>query len=363
MARSSPRAVPLASAQLPAELFFVYLAAPLVLEPMLNTNVFSESPQQLLAEIAGNYIPWLAVPLAIHGCYRFVVPALVRRVRGLAGLLLMHLGTCALVAAAAGTLVYPLHRWATGGHLLPLAAYLRFLVGAMCMLVFPALLVQELRDRAHAAERAAMEGKQAALSAQLEALQSRTQPHFLFNVLNTIASLIRTDPGLAEKTIERLATIMRHALAGLRAGGVPVEAELAMIEAYLQVQQARFAPRLRYTMDVAPGLAGAATIAPFLLQPLVENAVLHGLDDCPDGVTVDIAVSRNGDHLLFEIDDDGPGPGASRHRGNGQSLADLRARLALVYGGSASLGARRNQAGGYSALLTLPAVMPSEERR
>jgi len=363
MATSSPRAVPLASAELPAGLFFVYLAAPLVLEPMLNQDVFAGSPRQLIAEIAGNYIPWLAVPLAIHASYRFVVPALVSRVRRLAGLVLLHLATCALVAAGAAALVYPLHRLATSGHLLPLAAYLRFMVGAMCMVVFPALLVQELRDRARAAERAAMEGKQAALSAQLEALQSRTQPHFLFNVLNTIASLIRTDPGLAEKTIERLATIMRHALAGLRAGGTPVEAELAMIEAYLQVQQARFAPRLRYTMDVAPGLAAAATIAPFLLQPLVENAVLHGLADRPDGVTVEIAVSGSGEQLLFEIEDDGPGPGSSRHRGNGQSLVDLRARLALVYGGNASLTASRNRAGGYSAHLTLPAVMPPEERR
>jgi sensor histidine kinase YesM len=213
--------------------------------------------------------------------------------------------------------------------------------------------VLELRARAHAVERSLLEERQAALKAQIEAILSRTNPHFLFNALNTIASLIPDDPKLAEATLERLSDLLRYALQNVHAEHVPLAKELGMVEDYLEVQRARFGDRLKFRFEIEPGLE-QMPVLPLLLQPLVENAVLHGVSGRTRGGSVVLSARRQGDAVEFRIEDDGPGPGNSSHRGSGTSLGDLRTRIAVMYGTLAELTTGANEQGGFTARLLVP---------
>ena len=219
--------------------------------------------------------------------------------------------------------------------------------------LLPALIVLELRARAHEVERCLLEERQAALKAQIEAISSRTNPHFLFNALNTVASLIHDDPKLAEATLERLSDLLRYALKSVQAEHVALGNELRMLDDYLEVQRARFGDRLRFRFDVESGLE-KMPILPLLLQPLVENAVLHGISGRVRGGTVVLSARRHGDAVEFRVEDDGPGPDGSSHRGSGTSLGDLRQRIALVYGTLAELRTEANEQGGFTARLLVP---------
>jgi two-component system sensor histidine kinase AlgZ len=219
--------------------------------------------------------------------------------------------------------------------------------------LLPLVAVEDLRARAEAVERSLLEQRAAALKAQIEAIQSRTNPHFLFNAINTIASLIHDDPKLAEATLERLADILRYALESARLTSVPLARELQMLRDYLEVQQARFGARLQFDLCIEPGLEHLP-IAPLLLQPLVENAVLHGVAGSARGGSVLINARKSGGRIEIRIEDNGPGPGASTHRGSGTSLLDLRRRIELLYGDLAELSTTSNRQGGYTALLSVP---------
>jgi two-component system sensor histidine kinase AlgZ len=172
-------------------------------------------------------------------------------------------------------------------------------------------------------------------------------------VLNTIGSLMREDADLAERTLHRLAEILRYALASTRTERVLLRNELAVVEAYLELERARFGERLRYELDVAKD-AQRAQVAPFLLQPLVENAVLHGIAGRAKGGTLQITARVSDARLVLRVEDDGPGPGASTHRGSGTSMEDLERRLELLYGGDATLVTRAAERGGFAVELTLP---------
>ena len=127
-----------------------------------------------------------------------------------------------------------------------------------------------------------------ATRARISALQAQVSPHFLFNTLNAIASLIPSDPGLAEATLERLAGVLQYSIASGMAQTVSLGEELATVRDYLGIQQARFGPRLRSSIDVSPELE-KQTLPPMLLQPLVENAVLHGLASRAEGGEIRIS--------------------------------------------------------------------------
>lgn len=144
-----------------------------------------------------------------------------------------------------------------------------------------------------------------ATQAELKALKAQINPHFLFNTLNTIAQLTHTDPALAEATIEQLAEMFRYALAGSERGLAPLEEELAFVNGYLAIEQARFGERLRVTREVAPE-ALSVPVPSLILQPLVENAVRHGRGN--DGsIDLTIRVQRRGDKVMLTIADRGPG--------------------------------------------------------
>jgi two-component system sensor histidine kinase AlgZ len=220
------------------------------------------------------------------------------------------------------------------------------------LFLFPALLAQSLRNRARAAERLVMEQRQAALEAQLETLRARTNPHFFFNSVNTVASLIADDPELAERTLERLADLFRYALDSSRVKTVRLAREIEMVRDFLAIQSARFGKRLsaEVTLDEA---AAHVDVPPLILQPLVENAIFHGFGARKRG-TVSVSARREADVVVIEVRDDGPGPGASPHRGTGTSVDDLGARIHLHYGAGASFVLEGVAAGGCVARLRLP---------
>jgi two-component system sensor histidine kinase AlgZ len=345
----------------PRQLIYLYLIAPIVASPLLHKHFFHLPPRRMLLEVLANFLPFLAIPGAIHAFYRFV-----RLGRGPGAprfgvYLLLHAAMSALVTALVAIAIHPLYRLLSD-FCPQLIAFLPTAIVITWTFILPTLIVQELRVRAEAtetAERRVLEQQKTALRAQLEAIQSRTNPHFLFNVLNTIASLVRDDPVLAEATIERLADVLRYSLQSARVERVPLAHEIEMLKCYFEIEQARFGDRLRYTIDVEPGLE-SLQLPPFLLQPLVENAVLHGIAARPRGGLIRLSARRHDELAELRVEDDGPGPASSLHRGSGTSLHDLRCRLELVYGDACSFVTRSNELGGFTVELLVPTSWDGE---
>jgi LytS/YehU family sensor histidine kinase len=178
-------------------------------------------------------------------------------------------------------------------------------------------------------------------------------PHFLFNSLNTVAALIGEDPARAERAVERLAASYRYTLEGSRRARVTVAEELAGLEDYLALERLRFGDRLTVTIDVAPAV-GSVELPPLVLQPLVENALKHGVAARRGAGQVLVRAALEGDALVLTVEDDGPGPGASTHVGAGSTHDDLRARLALTYGEAGTLVTDRGPLGGYRVRVSMP---------
>jgi two-component system sensor histidine kinase AlgZ len=337
--------------RLPREAIIALAVAPILVQPMVNADFFRDPARDTAVEIASNYLPALAILGVLLFLHRFLVPCVAHRLGTTRTFVAAHMVICAAGAAIASGLAFPIHAAWLGAGEVPLVVYLQRNVGLTCLVVLPAVVLQASRMRVLAAERRIFEQEKAALRAQLE---SRTQPHFLFNVLNTISSLIHDDAELAERTIARLSDILRHALRASHEGTVPLSRELEIVDQYLEIQRARFGPKLRFEIAVAPDTR-AVRIPPFLVHPLVENAVLHGVASRREGGSLRISCARRGDDIAIRVDDDGPGPGASKHRGTGTSLADLAQRLTLVYGGRGHLETHQNTRGGFTAQLTFPA--------
>lgn len=191
--------------------------------------------------------------------------------------------------------------------------------------------------------------------AQLRALQAQLNPHFLFNALNSIVTLIGREPALAQQLVVRLADLLR---ATLRAGDrqeIPLAQELELTRRYLDIERVRFADRLRVEWPAPP--IPTTMVPAFALQPLVENALLHGIARRAEAGTVSVTVSQQGDMLELVVRDTGPGlsPTPSPH-GTGTGLANLRDRLMRLYGDRASLTLHDRGGSGTDAVLRLPIV-------
>ncbi|HEY2628865.1 MAG TPA: sensor histidine kinase [Usitatibacter sp.] len=191
-----------------------------------------------------------------------------------------------------------------------------------------------------------------AVFANLRALQAQIEPHFLFNTLANVTSLIDPDPAKAKRMLESFIRFLRASLNATRSESTTLADEAELIASYLDVLQIRMGTRLRYEVDV-PADLHAVTLPPMLLQPVVENAIRHGLEPKVEGGTVSIRAHRNGAGVAVEIADSGVGF-ASVTRG-GVGLTNLRDRLRLIYGERASLVVADAAQGGAVVTLTLPA--------
>jgi len=178
--------------------------------------------------------------------------------------------------------------------------------------------------------------------ARLRALQSQLNPHFLFNALNGIATLIREgDRTRAADTVDTLSDFLRLTLQKLDSPEIPVREELAFVEQYLRIQRLRFGSSLRATVDADPETHGAL-VPTLILQPLVENAVRHGVLARAQGGALSVSICRRDDVLVMTVEDDGPGPGDACAHPYGMGLKNSAERLAALYGDGAhmSVGAR-----------------------
>ena len=191
--------------------------------------------------------------------------------------------------------------------------------------------------------------------AELASLRAQMQPHFLFNTLNTISALMRSDAERGQRVIARLGDLLRASLDRLREPQVSLNEELEFLHLYLDIQHARVGDRLTWDVNVHPDLR-AALVPSLLLQPLVENAFRHGLEPRQGPGHVSVRVRRDVASLIIEIDDDGLGPGALPCN-EGIGLKNTRQRLARLYENDWSLELRPGVERGTIVHVRLPLEM------
>jgi signal transduction histidine kinase len=249
------------------------------------------------------------------------------------------------------------HNWTQPGHtfgehfipdlrysLLPnLASYLFLLTIIVAWQYY-----KQLRERGSflAAQRPTRE-------AELRALRAQLNPHFLFNAMNSISMLVRrNDNAQAVRMLAGLSDLLRYVLEDSPADEVPLRDELSFLERYLEIEKVRFQDRLQIHMDAAEETLDAF-VPNLLLQPLVENAIRHGVARKVSPGRVEIAARRLGDRLIVQVRDDGPGLGPGLG-GSGVGLANTRSRLEQLYGAEQSFELRPGQSAGAVATLSLP---------
>jgi hypothetical protein len=192
------------------------------------------------------------------------------------------------------------------------------------------------------------------LSTELEALQARINPHFLFNTLNSIAALIREDPARAENMTLQLSALFRYTLQAPRAGLVTLGEELVIVQGYLAIEHERLGARLTSEIDVDASLTDQR-IPALTVQPLVENAIKHGIATSVAGGSVRVRGWREGDLVHVAVVNTGGGEPESA--GTGEGLENVRRRLRATFGGRSSV-TLRTSAGATEARVTFPARTP-----
>jgi two-component system LytT family sensor kinase len=190
---------------------------------------------------------------------------------------------------------------------------------------------------------------------QLQMLKMQLHPHFLFNTLNAISALMHRDLDLADRMLARLGDLLRMALKNAGAQEVPFRKEQEFIRAYLEIEQARLGPRLKVSMQCEPETLDAS-VPNLVWQPVVENAIRHGIAPRPEGGRLWMRAQRQGNRLYLEVSDDGPGlphgPQAAFRAGIG--LSNTRARLDQLYGSEHRFELKERPGGGLCVTLLIP---------
>ncbi len=180
------------------------------------------------------------------------------------------------------------------------------------------------------------------------------EPHFLFNTLNAITSLMAQGRNKeAIKTMTYLNNILRTTLQRKAPEKVPFSEELRVVESYLAIQQVRFAGRLEVKIDATPE-AMDGLVPCFLLQPIVENAIKHGISPMEAGGLIETSIKRSGDTLLMQVKDNGRGHGNFNTKGHGIGMQNIKERLAYFYPGAYEFTAVAPVGGGYEVTIQIP---------
>jgi two-component system LytT family sensor kinase len=214
---------------------------------------------------------------------------------------------------------------------------------------------QERRQEALRLELHSSELERQLTEAHLSALKMQLQPHFLFNTLNAIMVLVRQQKGReAEEMLARLSDLLRCVLEDVEAQEVPLSRELEYLQLYLSIEQVRFQDRLRVEIAADPEVLDAA-VPHMVLQPIVENAIRHGIQRSSSAGRIRISACRSEGMLEIKVQDDGPGLAvASPDQARGIGLANTRARIKQLYGDAARLSVENGSQGGAMATIVLP---------
>ena len=253
-----------------------------------------------------------------------------------------------LIGFASAGMLIALGTLTAVGYIRSADAFVRWFAGSLKIAVITTLLfgvfgtiVESLRSRLDAAtlalrtkERDEADARRMAAEARLTSLESRVQPHFLFNTLNSIAALIHEDPAGAERMTGQLASLLRSSL-DQQTPLVPLDEELQSVRNYLEIERVRFGDRLRYHIS-ADRAAGDVRVPRLAVQTLVENSVKYAVSPRREGASIAVRASANTGHVRVEVEDDGPGFDATAAP-PGHGLALVRERLAGMLGERASL--------------------------
>lgn len=235
------------------------------------------------------------------------------------------------------------------------------LVEMIGFLIWYVIYSQERMDRAAAKiqreqiQRLTIEKQMA--ETNLKLLQAQIEPHFLFNTLSVIITLIETDPEKSRRMLEDLTGYLRISLCKTREEVTTLGQEIDMVTAYLNIFKIRMGNRLNFTIEVPDHLKDSP-LPPMLLQPIVENAILHGLEPKIEGGDIHVRAARSGSRLILEVADSGMAFDSEKtsggHKGYGIGLSNIRERLDVIYRGKAALFLQPNLPSGLKVLIEVP---------
>ncbi|KQM80207.1 sensor histidine kinase [Xylophilus sp. Leaf220] len=340
-AAAAAAAQPLPSGPFDACRLGVVLRAVLLVETVVGTGVMFGATDALdwlyrLATFTSAVLPaTLAWLLAACSLRRLLAPL------NAAG----QYAACAALGAAAGVAACGLHALTRIDGALPPPWFASACAGALVAVVLVVGLALRAQGRTPAA-----------VTAQLAVLQARIRPHFLFNTLNSAIALVRAEPSRAEALLEDLSDLFRYALVE-HGDSTTLGEEIALAQRYLAIEQVRFGDRLRveWMLDTA---ADGARVPPLLLQPLVENAVVHGVEATGHGTRVRVSTERRGNVVVIKILNSLPPATPERpapaREGHGIAQANVRARLALLHDVESDFRAER-RGDAYLVRIRLPA--------
>jgi signal transduction histidine kinase len=247
----------------------------------------------------------------------------------------------------AGSLLPFLHYWYMQDLLMAVLAYAMTVAATQAFLYYRSFQQGQLRA-AHLQAQLA--------NANLTALKMQLHPHFLFNALHSISALQMTDGEAAQKMTALLGDFLRMTLRDLDRQEVPLRQELEFLQRYLAIEQMRFGNRLRFSVDAVAEILDAA-VPQLILQPIVENAVRHGIAPYGCGGEIAVRAARDNERLLLTVQDSGPGILEDRINASapaGLGLANTRARLSQLYGGAQHLALENLSGGGFRVQIELP---------
>jgi two-component system, LytTR family, sensor kinase len=261
-----------------------------------------------------------------------------------------------LVSVAKYAIFLPIERWLSSDDTTTLAGILSGNVIIELMIFWAAIAImygfeyyRQFKER----ERVQLQLERRISEMQLDALRAQLHPHFLFNTLNAIATVLHRDPARADKAIVNLAELLRAVMERRDGEEIPLDAELDLARRYLDIMSLRSGESMKVTWSIAPETRDAA-VPYFILQPLLENAIEHGFDGQLGSGRVDISARVANDLLQLAVEDDGAGPGPEAAHSNGIGLSATSRRLSELYGKSGRLTLERGSSGGSRVTVEIP---------